>query len=286
MAQWAEPRLELLTPMKLLTFASAWCFGSLDRCYAEVEQGYFDGVEGPPPAGAELRARGARAPFIAEICTGGDYAPASSVESERHLDDFERQLEAAAECGAARASCLFGSDAWSFSQAVDGYGRALELAARSQVPVSFETHRGRPTFHPRLTLDLLQALPELTLTCDLSHWCVVSERLVDQPHVIEAVAQRARHLHARVGYAQGPQVPDPRVANYQNALAAHEGWWAAFWRAAHARGEAVFSATPEFGPDGYLHVHPVSGEPVADLTELNRWMSQRLRQRFADLCGG
>lgn len=273
--------------MKLLTFASAWCFGSLERCYREVEQGHFDGVEGPPPAStgprADVAALAVHVPFIAEICTGGDYAPASSVTLERHLDDLRWQLEAAAECGARLASCLFGSDAWGFSQAVDGYGRALELAARTQLPVSFETHRGRPTFHPRLTLDLLAALPELRLTCDLSHWCVVCERLLDEPQVIAAVAARARHMHARVGYAQGPQVPDPRALLYQNELSAHEDWWAALWRAAIERGELEFSATPEFGPDGYLQSHPVSGEPVADPAELNRWMSARLRQRFAVL---
>src|SRR5688572_29609140 len=132
--------------MELLTFASAWCFGSLDRCFGEVECGHFDGVEGPPPVDSGLRSRFCRAiqtahlPFIAEICTGGDYAPASSVEFERHLDDLARQLDAAAACGAVLASCLFGSDAWSFSQAVDGYGRALELGVASGVPVSFETH--------------------------------------------------------------------------------------------------------------------------------------------------
>src|SRR6187551_40952 len=142
--------------MELLTFASAWCFGSLDRCCREVELGHFDGIEGPPPTDSALRARLCRAidvehmPFIAEICTGGDYAPASSVERERHFDDLQRQLDAAAACGAVLASCLFGSDAWSFSQAVDGYARALELGVATGVPLSFETHRGRPTFHPRL----------------------------------------------------------------------------------------------------------------------------------------
>jgi len=277
--------------MELLTFASAWCFGSLDRCCREVELGHFDGIEGPPPTDSALRARLCRAidvehmPFIAEICTGGDYAPASSVERERHFDDLQRQLDAAAACGAVLASCLFGSDAWSFSQAVDGYARALELGVATGVPLSFETHRGRPTFHPRLTLDLLSALPELRLTCDLSHWCVVGERLIDQPHVIDAVAARARHMHARVGYAQGPQVPDPRVAAYRHELSAHEAWWTALWRAAHARGESRFSATPEFGPDGYLQSHPVSGQPAADLDELNVWMSQHLRQRFSELFG-
>jgi hypothetical protein len=38
-------------------------------------------------------------------------------------------------------------------------------------------------------------------------------------------ARATKHIHARVGYAQGPQVPDPRAPEYQAALVAHERWW-------------------------------------------------------------
>jgi hypothetical protein len=39
--------------------------------------------------------------------------------------------------------------------------------------------------------------------------------------------------------------------------------------------------TPEFGPDGYLHCLPFTGVPVADLGQINNWMAQRQRCRFA-----
>ena len=38
--------------------------------------------------------------------------------------------------------------------------------------------------------------------------------------------------------------------------------------------------TPEFGPDGYLHCHPFTKEPVANLDEINAWMAVRQRERF------
>ena len=40
--------------------------------------------------------------------------------------------------------------------------------------------------------------------------------------------------------------------------------------------------TPEFGPDGYLHCLPFTAAPVADLRQINTWMAERQRRRFAE----
>jgi hypothetical protein len=133
-----------------------------------------------------------------------------------------------------------------------------------------------------LTRDLLRALPELRVTCDFSHWCVVSERLIldEEAEILQLLAGHSHHVHARVGYAQGPQVPDPRSPEYGGELAAHERWWAAVWNSMAERGLTRFTMTPEFGPDGYLQSSPFTRIPVADLRELNRWMGKRQRGRF------
>lgn len=94
-------------------------------------------------------------------------------------------------------------------------------------------------------------------------------------------AERAHHVHARVGYDQGPQVPNPTAPEYQPALEAHERWWRKIWQAQAERGLAVSTMTPEFGPDGYLQCAPFTQTPVADLVEINAWMAQRERQQFA-----
>jgi sugar phosphate isomerase/epimerase len=273
--------------VKLSVFASAWAFGGLSACRHEVESGIFDGIEGPPPESAaqarELRHWGL--PYIAEICSGGSYAPASSVSVDRHFQDFERQLARAVESQALFCSCLVGSDSWPLPVAVDFLGRALEFGKQAGAELSFETHRSRPTFHPWLTAELLRALPALHLTCDFSHWCVVCERLPDDESVLELAISRARHVHARVGYAQGPQVPDPRAPEYEPELLAHEAWWQRIALGAAARGQDSLTLTPEFGPDGYLQQAPFSRRPVADLGELNRWMAQRQRTKLGELLG-
>jgi len=273
--------------MKLAIFASAWAFGGLATCRREVESGLFDGIEGPPPdsAAGARELRHSQLPYIAEICSGGSYAPASSVSLDRHFDDLRAQVTRAVEANALFCTCLVGSDSWPLTAAVEFFARALSFGKTAGIELSFETHRSRPTFHPWVTAELLRALPELRLTCDFSHWWVVCERPPDDEAVLTLAIHRARHVHARVGYAQGPQVPDPRAPEYEPELLAHEAWWRRIALAASERAQALLTVTPEFGPDGYLQQAPFSQRPVADLSEINRWMAHRLRATLGELLG-
>ena len=128
--------------------------------------------------------------------------------------------------------------------------------------ICWETHRSRPTFNPWATRDLLLEIPGLRLNCDFSHWCVVCERLVmdEEPEILGLCAERCRHLHARVGYPQGPQVPEPRDRLYRSDLEAHLRWWQVLVEAAEGRGAAEFSVTAEFGPDGDLYTVSKHGD--------------------------
>jgi hypothetical protein len=100
--------------------------------------------------------------------------------------------------------------------------------------------------------------------------------------VLSRLAPYAHHIHARVGYDQGPQVPHPGAPEYEYALRAHQSWWEKIWRQQIERGKTFSTMTPEFGPDGYLHELPFSRQPVADLWELNRWMGNEERRHFGE----
>ena len=203
--------------MQQLIFRSLWTTGfNLSEALADCAAGVFDGVEGPMPADAaeraaflaELRATGV--PFIAEITTGGGYVP-NQVSVEKHLADFQRKTEEALEAAPRLLTVLGGCDRWSLEESVSFFSRAIAFAERCGVAVSFETHRSRATFNPWITARLLAEIPSLRLTCDFSHWCCVCERLVMdfEAEILSHCAERAHHVHARVGYDQGPQVPHP-----------------------------------------------------------------------------
>jgi sugar phosphate isomerase/epimerase len=270
--------------MRLLLFRSLWTNGfNLDAALADCRSGVFDGVEGPAREGLVSKLRDTGVPFIAEITTGGGYVP-ETRDISTHLDDFLRKAEAALEAMPLFLTVLGGCDSWTLTQSVEFFGRTLEIADQLGITTSFETHRSRVTFTPWVTAELLRQLPALCLTCDFSHWCCVCERLVldEEPELLALFVSRAHHVHARVGYDQGPQVPHPGAPEYQAALAAHERWWDEIWHAKAEAGSEFITMTPEFGPDGYLHTLPFTKTPVASLDKVNHWMAARLRQRFTN----
>ena len=179
-----------------------------------------------------------------------------------------------------------GSDTWSPAEAEDFYGAAVELEGRLGVVVAHETHRLRCFGNPWTTRAILERFGGLKLTCDFSHWVCVAERLLsDCGPIIELAAQRCHHIHARVGYEEGPQVPDPRAPEWAGHLAAHETWWDTIWRSQQQRGLATSTLTPEFGPPPYMHTLPHTQAPLADLADICDWQAIRQAKRFETLRG-
>jgi sugar phosphate isomerase/epimerase len=275
--------------MRLKIFKTFWGFtGDHEALVAcAVEQGY-DGVEAPAPEDDRQRERFAQAlkqsglSYIAEICTAGSFVPDRRATPQMHLDSLAQKLESSVEFSPLFVTSLAGCDAWPEEQSMRFFEQAMALADDHHIDINFETHRSRSFFNPWVTARIASALPQLRLTADFSHWCVVCERLMDtEIDVIRTLAPRVRHIHARVGYDQGAQVPHPAAPEYSAALKAHQCWWQMIWQSQKDAGVSVTTMTPEFGPDGYLHQLPFTGAPVADLEEINLWMAGTERQQFS-----
>ena len=272
----------------LLIHHSLWGFsGDLDAAITQARRHGFDGLEanlrhpvftGLDPAAIREALAAHGLSLIVELVTGGDYVPDLAISPRQHLAELGEQLQQAQALQPRRISLITGSDSWPAASQQEFLAEALRLVAGSTVPVSFETHRSRSLFNPWTIAELLQALPQLRLTADLSHWCCVSERLMTpELEPIRAMAERVDHIHARVGQAQGPSVGHPFAPEAAEALEAHRRCWQLFTAAQLARGQTPITITPEFGPDGYLPCLPFSGEPVADLLEINSAMARWLR---------
>jgi hypothetical protein len=110
----------------------------------------------------------------------------------------------------------------------------------------------------------------------------VCERLIDtEIDIIQLCAERCIHIHARVGWIEGPQVADPRAPEFQPYLEAHERWWDIVWDAQAKRGMETSTLTPEYGPAPYQQVLPYTKMAVADIWEISRWQAQRELERFS-----
>lgn len=278
--------------MELALYKTLWGHdGGLDHAIHLCAEAGFQGIEGPVPPDPARRAefletlQQSGLGWIAEVSTctpAGFYVPLPGRSVEQHLESLEEGIVLSLEGSPRFINTMAGYDAWSFNDSLRFHTGVVRLQEKHGIIISVETHRGRSTYNPWQARDLLVALPDLRITCDFSHWCVVSERLVldEFEEILALTARHAHHIQPRVGYSQGPQVPDPRAPEYADALAAHERWWTVVWDSIAARGVTKFTMTPEFGPDGYLQHTPFTRIPAADLWEVNRWIGLRQRERF------
>ena len=267
--------------MQLQLFKTRWgATGSIEHSIQQAIDAGFQGIEGPAPNTIESQLAMSvlleknNLNYIAEITTAGSYVPDRNATLQQHLDSLNKKLDHSAALNPLFVTCLAGCDAWPEQLSFEFFHHAIELANSYKLKISFETHRSRSLFNPWVTQRIVKELPEINLTVDFSHWCVVCERLIDtELDVINAIADNVQHIHARIGYEQGPQVPDPRAPEFKYALHAHQRWWEIIWQSQLQRDFTSTTMTPEFGPDGYLHELPYSKKPVADLWELNQWIA-------------
>ena len=199
---------------------------------------------------------------------------------QEHIQSLETQFEFAAQCNVAFINSHAGRDIFAFEDNVQIFERVTQLSQSSGIPILIETHRGRPTYSAIETRKYLGAVPELRLTADFSHWMVVHESdLSDQRSNLELAITRADYVHARVGYAEGPQIPDPRAPEWGYAVDRHLQLWQQIIDQQKSGKESLY-VTPEFGPPAYMHTAPFTNQPVGDVWEQNVYMKELLLRRL------
>jgi sugar phosphate isomerase/epimerase len=111
------------------------------------------------------------------------------------------------------------------------------------VHIVHEIHRGRSTYSPWILAEILPRLPYLKLVADYAHFTCVGEVAPGACLVFEdalkLIRPHIRHIHARVGYENGPQVPDPRAPEWSPYTKGFEDWWDEIWVDQAAQGLQV-----------------------------------------------
>lgn len=261
--------------MKLIHCRSTWGLtGSLEEKFELIQSDGYSVVEtsadlGDPGQARELlKSKGLGLIQIAQT---------QGKTVEEHVQSFRRDTERVAAYQPRHLTVHSGADWFSAVEAVRFYKEIVRIEQDLSFPVAHETHRSRVFFNPWSTRDVLAEVPQLKLCCDFSHWVCVAERLLqDCESILDLCAQRCIHIHARVGYEEGPQVPDPSAPEYRRHLEAHEQWWRKILTARSAAGQTDITITPEYGPPAYLHTLPHTNVPVADLRQICNWMRGRV----------
>lgn len=271
------------TDMKILFICPRWGSESLpaNEFVSKVREAGYDGIEvglGDVDPGADEAIRIAKSEGLA-VAT--QHYMTANRDLDTHLSLYEQRLRRAAGFQPIFVNSHTGRDLFSIGENKRVFEVAEKVAAETGIPIYHETHRSRCMHTPWRTRELLDALPSIRLVLDISHWCNVCESLLeDQDDIIEPLLPAVAHIHARVGWQQGPQVNDPRAPEWGDALNAHLKWWDKIIAARRAEGVAQFTICPEFGPATYLPVLPYTQQPVANQWDINVHMMKLLRERY------
>lgn len=260
--------LPLPMPSKVgysLTFmATNWGFpGDVETFCAAAKRDGYDGIEvwWPEEANAQKELFSALKKHrlaVGLLCAGG------GPDAKAHLEAFCKRIDAATANGYERPlyiNCHSGKDYFSYEENAAFIDYTVKKSKETGVPIYHETHRGRMLFAAPIARAFMEKHPDLRLTLDISHWCVVHESLLeDQTDAVQLALQRADHIHTRIGHAEGPQVNDPRAPEWKGAVEAHLRWWDQVVSRKKLRGEAI-TMLAEFGPPDYLPSLPYTRQP-------------------------
>lgn len=253
-----------------------------DDFVGRVKQAGFDGIEMSLPIddGGGKR-RMLKAIADAGLLFVGQHWETVSLDFVQHKNEYVRRLHNLADGGPLLIDSQTGKDFFTFAQNMELVQLAHAFTKETGVHVVHETHRGKFSFAAHITEGFLLADPELRLGADFSHWCNVAESLLDDQESALALAiSRADHIHARVGFAEGPQIPDPRAVEWAQALDRHLNWWDRIVDRARMDGRPFLCITPEFGPFPYMTMLPDSKLPIASQWDINVFMMNLLRKRY------
>lgn len=194
---------------------------------------------------------------------------------------FIKNLHECAEPGPLLINSHTGRDYFSFEQNLELVDATLEFSAKTGIRVVHETHRGRLGYSPQMLSAFFVARPDLRITADFSHWvCVTESMLQNFTDTLNEAIARSCHIHARVGFEQGPQVADPRAPEWAYALDNFLGWWDRIVSVNDENGCGILPITTEFGPEPYMPKMPFSNRPMANQFEINCYMKDLLIDRY------
>jgi hypothetical protein len=199
-----------------------------------------------------------------------------SVDS--YIMKMEKTLEALSWLNPLFINSHTGKDYYSFDDNCRIIEASLNFSQQKGIRILHETHRGRFSFHASTLLPYLKKFPELELVGDFSHFCTVSESMLeDQEEILNQIIPHVGHIHARVGFEQAPQVNNPAAPEWKNHLDQFIVWWKKIAEYRKKKGYKLLTITPEFGPAPYMPLEPFTQKPMSNVWVNNFFMMHKLK---------
>lgn len=247
----------------------------------QVSAAGYSGIESPVPSDPNEKNEMKNAIDKHGLLFIGQYYQSFEKDFQKHLHNFRLHLQNMQMLNCILIDSQTGKDYFSTEQSIELFKAAEEFSLTSGITVAHETHRNKALYAAHRFGELASIFPTLKITADFSHWCCVSESLLEQQsEVMEIAISKAIHIHARVGNEESPQVSDPRAPELEQAFSAHLQWWDKIVSQRREEGFEQLTITPEFGPPPYMPTLPYSKTPVANQWEINLFMMDFLKKRY------
>jgi len=269
--------------MKIKFFCPYWGSSnmSIDFFCEKVKSEGYDGVEMALPISKSKKNESIKAieKFGLELI--GQHFETLVPDFNQHKKTLTNHLENLSDSPAIFINSQTGKDYYTYDQNKSLIDIADRIFFETNKKILHETHRGKFSFAAHVMSQYLRKLPDLRITLDISHWCNVAETfLEDQKEAVELALERTDHIHSRVGYQEGPQIPDPRVPEWQDAVETHASWWDKVIEQKRKVGASQFTITSEFGAPPYLVLMPFTRQPITSQWEVNVYMMNMLKKRY------
>ncbi len=246
-----------------------------------VKTAGYDGVEMALPLGTSERTEIVATLRDYDLELIGQYWQSVESDLTEHSRNYEKYLRNLIAADPIFINCQTGKDFFTFEQNKHLFELAANISAETGVKIIHETHRGKSLFAAHITKEYLTKLPDLRICLDISHWCTVHESMLEnQVDAVNLAIGHTDHIHSRVGYPEGPQVGDPRAPEWQQTLTAHLAWWDQVVDN-HRKADTQLTINTEFGPAPYMPLLPNSQLPVSNQWEINVFMLNLLKTRYA-----
>ena len=272
---------ETIAQNKVLYFQTSWGFeGTPEAFIKKAKASGYDGIEIWSPTDKKEQIQISK--LLKEQNMKVIYLCGSDpkLSFEKSLVSYKKYLKNTFELNPIAINSHTGSDFYSFSQNMAFIEEATKLSKQYKIPVYHETHRGRFSYSLPKTIEYIEKNKDLVLTLDISHWMVVHESLLlKRTDLLEKIIERSNHIHARVGFEEGPQVNDPSAPEWKSVVKRHTDIWSSVVKKIISNNKTP-TITTEFGPPNYMPTLPITQEPLSDQWKANLYIMKILKKKI------
>jgi hypothetical protein len=250
----------------------------LDEFFISVKEAGYDGVEMTIPSDKGQKAKlnelleKSGLQLVAQHASQSPKCPV-----DEYIFEMKKELHQLAALQPLFINSHTGKDYYTYEENCKIIEEVESISKEINVHIYHETHRGRALYSAPVSFLYFNCFSEMRITADFLHWCCVSD---NHEYALNESILRSYHIHARIGFEQGPQVNHPFAPENRGIVQKHIEWWQKIIDTRKKSNPEHLTITTELGPAPYQMSLPYTKQPLIDIWETNNKMKDYLKEVF------